>query len=371
MLRSQPPRHLGGFRPFFETHELTVNDAVELRLAGDAIRIAPVRRPRRSERPEHVPYRSTWSAFVAAESSGGTRASAGHAPPSGGHGELHGTSIGSSAGSDASVPEERRADAPDDLDREHAPEEHPLGAQVMERIGSVTVRRLGRGAVTRPPESSLTRSPERSDAQAPAPAASPMPAREVRESEARVRDPRPPEATPLEAVPTEAAPRDAGPTPDAHEEPPEEAPTASDRPSAETFASEAFPAAHDGAPPATPVAAPSDDVVVTENDLADPESSRPRMVLGPPRPARERERGRQEHVSRAGDLRNRIVRWMLDPDTPVIVPFERVEQEFGLEANVVRDVLHGILEEPPPSLRLTTLRDGIVRVSRVTVEIED
>ncbi|MDZ7706401.1 MAG: hypothetical protein U5J97_00650 [Trueperaceae bacterium] len=56
------------------------------------------------------------------------------------------------------------------------------------------------------------------------------------------------------------------------------------------------------------------------------------------------------------------------PTTPVIVPIERVQHAFDLPVDVARDVVDGVLEEPPPSLRLTRLREDLLRVSRVTVE---
>jgi len=36
--------------------------------------------------------------------------------------------------------------------------------------------------------------------------------------------------------------------------------------------------------------------------------------------------------------------------------------------DVAREVVEGVLEAPPPSLRLTRLREDLLRVSRVTVE---
>jgi hypothetical protein len=62
--------------------------------------------------------------------------------------------------------------------------------------------------------------------------------------------------------------------------------------------------------------------------------------------------------------------WLLEPDTPVIVPYERVQERFDLGADRTREVLGMILETPPPTLRLTLLREGMLRVSRVTVEQE-
>ncbi len=107
-----------------------------------------------------------------------------------------------------------------------------------------------------------------------------------------------------------------------------------------------------------PTARPRPEAVqLSESDLADPE-----IV------ATVRQRAREEELSRAGDLRSRIVRWLLAPTTPVIVPIERVQHAFDLPVDVAREVVDGVLEEPPPSLRLTRLRADLLRVSRVTVE---
>jgi hypothetical protein len=107
---------------------------------------------------------------------------------------------------------------------------------------------------------------------------------------------------------------------------------------------------------------------VREQDLAEVDARG--RVRSDGRPKARRQRHREEALSRAGDLRSRIVRWLHDPETPVIVPYERVQDEFDLDAQVTRDVLAGILEAPPPSLRLTLLREGMLRIARVTVEQE-
>jgi hypothetical protein len=57
VLWSEPPRRLAGLAPFFERHELQVNDSVVLEVRGDELRLATAKRPRRA-RPAVRP--STW-----------------------------------------------------------------------------------------------------------------------------------------------------------------------------------------------------------------------------------------------------------------------------------------------------------------------
>jgi hypothetical protein len=57
VLWSDPPRRLAGLAPFFERHELQVNDSVVLEIRGDDLRLATAKRPRRA-RPAVRP--STW-----------------------------------------------------------------------------------------------------------------------------------------------------------------------------------------------------------------------------------------------------------------------------------------------------------------------
>jgi hypothetical protein len=57
VLWSDPPRRLAGLAPFFERHELQVNDSVVLEVRGDELRLATAKRPRRA-RPAVRP--STW-----------------------------------------------------------------------------------------------------------------------------------------------------------------------------------------------------------------------------------------------------------------------------------------------------------------------
>jgi len=165
------------------------------------------------------------------------------------------------------------------------------------------------------------------------------------------------------------APRDAGPPPF----------TASARPrSAASRRAQPFAAPRRPAPAALreeDLADPG----LADPDLADPNLADPDRAAAEraervrPAPAADaagvaRQRAREEELSRAGDLRSRIVRWLLAPSTPVIVPIERVQHAFDLPVDVAREVVEGVLEAPPPSLHLTRLREDLLRVSRVTVE---
>lgn len=76
---------------------------------------------------------------------------------------------------------------------------------------------------------------------------------------------------------------------------------------------------------------------------------------------------REEALSHAGDLRSQMLRWFMRPDVPVIVPFERLMQDFGLTREVVADVIDGIVEDPPESLSLTLIREGTLRVAQTEV----
>ena len=78
---------------------------------------------------------------------------------------------------------------------------------------------------------------------------------------------------------------------------------------------------------------------------------------------------REEALSQAGDLRSQMLRWFMRPDVPVIVPFERLMQEFGLTRDVVADVIDGIVEDPPEGLSLTLIREGTLRVAQTEVAV--
>jgi hypothetical protein len=76
---------------------------------------------------------------------------------------------------------------------------------------------------------------------------------------------------------------------------------------------------------------------------------------------------REEALSQAGDLRSQMLRWFMRPDVPVIVPFERLMQEFNLTRDVVADVVAGIVDDAPEGLSLTLIRDGTLRVTQAEV----
>lgn len=395
VLRSEPPRRLAGLTPFFEAHDLQVNDQLELRVHDGEVRLAAVRRARRERHGEgegrsSAVATSTW------------------------------TSLDPSTWSPA---ERGEASGPRPEPRTGEP-----AADIVERIGSVTVRRLGAGRFASPPATPLARpseplgaEPETTGRPVPDAAAEPdaVPADEAFEA-LLVADPAPeaarprlddvppdaPSATVREAAP-DAAPEanldaapDAGPAAEALSAEASSAAESSDAPTGPRSAASPevrqvglfghatptpardapAPAAHvapahaapapEPAPSPGPTAAPRTPPVpeVREQDLAEIDARG--RVRSDGRARARRQRHREEALSRAGDLRSRIVRWLHDPETPVIVPYERVQDEFDLDAQVTRDVLAGILEAPPPSLRLTLLREGMLRISRVTVEQE-
>ncbi|MDZ7799785.1 MAG: hypothetical protein U5K81_03180 [Trueperaceae bacterium] len=219
------------------------------------------------------------------------------------------------------------------------PDASHLGDDVVDRFGSVTVRRLGAGTARPPAAETLSDDAPRAERpEEPSALQAPNDDRSVQES------------APVELYEPAAAPeRDAGPLPPASS------------PSRPSGAPEVAQASHRTAPQAAP--AEAGEARVTPHDLAEPEADDAQAEDGD-------KRLREESLSRAGDLRSRIVRWLLDPSTPVIVQYQHVMHAFDLPREVVHDVMAGIIEEPPPTLRLAELREGMFRVSKVTVEQE-
>lgn len=72
---------------------------------------------------------------------------------------------------------------------------------------------------------------------------------------------------------------------------------------------------------------------------------------------------RRAELNQAGDLRTRVVRWLLRSELPGRVEVDGVAARFGLMPDVAADVLAGIAEAPPQELRL--VREGEARY-RVT-----
>jgi hypothetical protein len=365
VLTSEPPRRLAGLARFFSAHELQVNDQLELRLHGGRVGLAP--RPRL---PAHdaagearaVRAPSRWSSRI-----------------------------------DPTPPSARPSgeDRPD----------------VVERIGSVTVRRLGAEDLDANAASRLA-SPE-DVAEGPATRGADLAGPSDEDLDALLVT-GPAEEVAPEQVPrpaTRGEPATAAPgaaeasfvsgvaettlVPDALEAttvpPAADAPRGTPRSGAVQQgvlfgppASEPPRRARRGRTPrralrgASAASATRPDVPrVREEDLADPAVGasvgpvrRSAAPVGPaPAPAPEASAGRAGATARH-ELRRRVVRWLLQPDTPVVVPYERVQDEFDLSGDATRDVLGAILETPPPTLRLTLLREGMLRVARVTVEQE-
>lgn len=96
-------------------------------------------------------------------------------------------------------------------------------------------------------------------------------------------------------------------------------------------------------------------------------SNRPGEKAEPPAVADGRRSDREEALSQAGDLRSQMLRWFTRPDVPVIVPFERLMQEFNLTRDVVADVVAGIVDDAPEGLSLTLIREGTLRVTQAEV----
>jgi hypothetical protein len=362
-----PPRQLAGLTGFFAEHELQVNDEIELRLAAGEppeLRLVPVRRPRAAER--QAPSQDAPDAADAARPRPARTAS-----------------VWRSWREDGPSP---TRPAPEPSAGEAAPRSSHEGPDpdVVERFGSVTVRRLGTGRFGETPTSVLT--------DAAAEGASSSSSHAAADAEhAR---------TPLEERPERLlgidpdGPRDVRAQDDL---------LALDDGEAGDDVDEIDEAwlLH-GPDVASEVTAADPDAEASDGghgvrqaslfDLAaaEPAAARPAKEAPPPRPVAEpasapsatpiddvppiaadlaaAQREREEALSRAGDLRSRIVRWMLSPGTPVIVSTEAVQEAFDLPVDVARDIVEGILESPPPSLRLTRLRADLLRVSRITVE---
>lgn len=65
-----------------------------------------------------------------------------------------------------------------------------------------------------------------------------------------------------------------------------------------------------------------------------------------------------------GDLRTRLVRFLISPDMPLIAKTEMIAKRFDLDPTVARDMLEDVAEDPPPGLRLTPVREGAWRIER-------
>lgn len=298
---------------------------------------------------------------------------------------------------------------------------------VVERFGSVTVRRLGAGTMPRAAASDLTQAPVQPSSDEARPATTHHDRQHARaDGIASYDDDEPPELV-LGVDPDEALAADPVMTTDDVSEPlPSELPSfdlpaldpdeplaldahvdlaatpqsdelqademqADEMHAAEMHAAEAEvrqaslfdridPAARDDLSPATPkpAAAPAktpenrttpEATTAPEAALTPEPTATPEAIEAPKRhDVASAQRAREEALSRAGDLHSRIVRWLLAPETPVIVSVDQVQEAFDLPNDVARDIVEGILESPPPSLRLTRLRTDLLRVSRITVE---
>jgi hypothetical protein len=143
----------------------------------------------------------------------------------------------------------------------------------------------------------------------------------------------------VDAPPAREPKREPTPTPDA---PPERRREPTLEPTATTEAS---------APPDAHSVAPSDRA--DDDEHGEPDG--PTLPSGVPLRA-ERFLG--------GDLRTRLVRFLVSPDMPLIAKTEMIAKRFDLDSTVARDMLQDVAEDPPPGLRLTPVREGAWRIER-------
>jgi hypothetical protein len=402
-----PPRQLTGLADFFAAHELRVNDEIEVRLAAGEppeLRLLPVRRPRAADREATRPE-ATGNA--PAEEAQPTRTA----------------SVWRSWREDGPS-EPNVAATANDLDGSASLGTDP---EVVDRFGSVTVRRLGTGRFGQAPTSVLAGSTRTTDADTAetsgsAPDATtagagtapevvpsaPVGAREpLEERPERLLGIDPDRRDAVELWDDVARGDDGGDfdealllgdpelTADATEptvgpiqppagQSPSDATTDGaggvqqaslfERPAAARPTAQPASDPRHGRPHARPARAQAPrarDREATSLRSPSEQSPSPSSVDAAAPVAADAataQRAREEALSRAGDLRSRIVRWMLAPSTPMIVSVEAVQAAFDLPADVARDIVEGILDSPPPSLRLTRLRADQLRVSKITVE---
>lgn len=418
-----PPRRLTGLTDFFAAHELRVNDEIELRVAAGEppeLRLVPVRRPRSADReaPQHdgtarddalrpPPTRtaSVWRSWredgaaspPAVAASDDVEASP---PPSTDpevvdrFGSVTVRRLGTGRFGQAPTSVLAHAtETPDALDATETPDT-PETAHDAAPEAAVRESEGARAPLEERPERLLGIDPDRRHATQEWDAALDGDAPEgdaVDELDEALLLSGPETAVEPTEEPAEPAsgPIDPATGPNEHVEPTDEvggvlqaslfdAP-ASSLPVPDRAVEPAVDAAPEPAPepaPGRPRSRPSR-TPAPRPGQRDPTASRapselPASSSATTRPAQSdavaAQRAREEALSRAGDLRSRIVRWMLAPSTPVIVSVEAVQAAFDLPADVARDIVEGILDSPPPSLRLTRLRADQLRVSKITVE---
>jgi len=427
-LVSIPPRQLGGLSEFFRTHDLQVNDQLEIRVSGGEtreVRIGPLRRARtpapapphdhsdtveKGAAPTQVQRQvSSWYSVRDDPAPARTRL------------VPHAIDV-DAVDLDALEGDTTLEQLADRVDLPAATIEETERPDFVERIGSVTVRRLGIDPNSGAQALRLATPADDVEVSTPAtPAtADPQALLEAQASLDEARPPTPPSNDvapdpPLLGVDPErrlelASLASSEPVDSATEpvelaiepneqvtERPRQLPRAS---SSDEVRQLPLFGAPEEAPPATrrpertvePLRkAPPPRATAGRSPLARrPGSPQRRRVEGGPAPnvpaaatpvtatpttavqtsvGSDRKRtDREEELSRAGDLRSRIIRWLLEPSTPVIVPLEQVQDAFELPADVAREIVNGVLESPPPSLRLTRVREDLLRVSRITVE---
>jgi hypothetical protein len=430
VLASEPPRRLSGLEAFFAAHELQVNDQLELRLQGGEVRLAPRPRSRRSDDAGDAPAArrpSRWTSLVdptpaseepPAEARPDVLERIGSvtvrrlgadmpvAPPGS---ELPGQPALRQAARDETVPADQERDtAPragadpgiasdEDIDAllvigSDASAEPAATPRDETRADEATTNRSDRReradidtVQPEPPASDGPRhegpSPSRAQSARGAPrpgtaqqgALFGQPTNDPPRRARRGRAPRRPPATrPAPAEPPPVREQDLADPSHGASIVSSEPPRSSGVSSREAGPSDA-PASSVRAAPHAAVPTPSPTPIPTPRPTPArrPSAPRPSATSGPtPEDVANGASDAATTPEPLADLRRRVVLWLLEPETPVIVTYERVQERFDLAADRTREVLGMILASPPPTLRLTLLREGMLRVSRVTVEQE-
>lgn len=385
VLWSEPPRRLAGLGPFFERHEVQVNDRLVLDLAGDDLRLTVAKRPRRS-RPAVTP--STWHSLrdepsrvqldhgdaseAVSDHSSASVTGAPEEPPQEGPSEPPGrlprgaappgtvaadpapwhhadlSRQGFAPEQDAIRPPDHDGDeagfpfrsAPeDDMPRAPRVKVKPLGvsqarAQSLERNLKGRLGSSDRAGLRGPIGGLLqaarglfgrTRSPSR---------------RRAGSSDADEKTDRPDWTSawddadglgddPVDLVQPKAAPMPPSASPDerASDTSTEDAPT---------HGSE-----HDVPENASPAPPPSSETAKLPSGVP----IRAERFLG-------------------GDLRTRLLRFLASPDMPLIAKAELVAKRFDLDGETAAELLADIADDPPAGLRLTPVRAGAWRIER-------
>jgi len=439
------PRDLEGLDALFARHDLHVNDQLELRFAGDGhdVHIA-VHKSAPANPSEHVATRDAHEADTPLASPQAWRdrvipLGKPSGAPSGANEVAHAATMSEtepelvaasvrvrrkeeSAGesehpANPATPAHLNAEGQGDLAigrsephvlvgrlvGEGSTPQRRLGADVVERFGSVTVRRLGSDAVSAPPETTLT--PGVPNAR---PATRPEPRETTREAidafdpswidrgeetidDAMLGGSRETASTrearePLEATPARPETLDASTQPS---EEPVDDPTEEDDvhpvqlglfTNPRRAQGEGTPGRREGSRPAAtrPAHAPRRmPAPLTVDDLVDLDAPALAASTAPtptPTPAPTSTPTSiptstpnvQESSLVDASLQDRVGAWFADPARPVIVRLDAVRDAFELDNHETLAVVDALLANPPKGVTLTSLGPGRVRVGRTT-----